>query len=528
VIVDIKQRLKRIKFFEVEPDLSALSRDEYDALSLCIGAAEICSELYLDQVREGNRELYRQLFLRGILGDEEGRDLASYFAFHGRPWDRFDHQPFVPGFGPRPSPYLGSYYPMDLTKAEWEGYLATHSERREQLESCYTVIQRLGHELQAVPYSLAYRSDLKPISARLQNAAGYLPGTPLGTFLSERAEAFATNEYLPSELAWVDTDGMPFEVTIGPYEQYMDELAGIKASFMAYIGLPDMEMTAAVEKFLPFLHDMNAELADRLGFQPAGGVSRVIVTNDVFRGGEAAHGGFQFTAYCLPNDRRVHEMKGSKRVISRTTLTEKFTSISRPIAERVLRPEDVGCFSVRSRLLWVTAHELAHGLGPTMIERSDGIRVPFEVALGAVHSPLEEAKADVLGAVLSHRFAQQGIVSADDLAGCYVGEIVDFVRQLRVGPEEAHAKGAMLQYNWLRQVDAVRYDGTAFSVSVDRMAHGLEMLADVLIQLEQAGDPVRANAFMDEWSRPPVEFIDMGQQFKDLPIDVCPQFQLPW
>ncbi len=518
--MNIKERLAKVSFFPVRSDFSGLQENERRAMKHCVRAAEIITDVYLRQVYFDNPKIYGGLLARG---DEQSMDLARYFKVQGSPWDSFDlDTPFVPGVGERAK--FGSFYPENFTKKEWNNWLSLHPEDKPAFESPYTVIERCGSNLIAVPYSEAYAELLQEVARELRAAADELPQGQLRSFLELRAAAFLSNDYFESDMAWVDTNGIPFEVTIGPYEVYFDRLLGIKASFEAFVAVPDRDATNALGRFTPVVPDFDRILSREFNFKPKGAAIPLAVVADVVRGGEAGFGYF-FVAYNLPNDRRVHDLKGSKKVFSRTMMQAKFDTIAIPIAKRILSERDLGYCSFDNHLLFVLAHELSHGLGPSMI-MENGREIPFEVKLGDLHSCIEEAKADMLGARLLGYFRERKLLDDETLRGCIVTELATYVRSWRQGYTEAHARGHLVQYNWLVHHKAVRYDAVKeiFEIDTERALDAMTLLSTEFLKLETAGDYDRAKAFMDQWGTVPPEIPSVMERLADIPLAVCPMY----
>ncbi|MBI2635221.1 MAG: hypothetical protein HYW79_01610 [Parcubacteria group bacterium] len=528
----IRERLAKIRFFKVTPDLSGLKYTELQALSHCVQAARVTTDIYLEQVAHGNLEMYRALQARS---DEEGIDLLRYFNLQGSPWDEYDHsKPFVSGVGERPK--FGSFYPIGFTKEEWDAWISAHPGDREQFESNYTVIRRapvysmpsmtqVG--LIAAPYSEEYTIYLNLMAEELRVAAEWLPtNSDLGSFLRMRAKAFKSNDYFDSDMAWVDTDGNPFEVTIGPYEVYFDGLLGLKASFEAFVAIPDKEATAALKKFTPLVPDFDAMLSKEFNFSPKGSAIPLEVVSDVIRGGEAAFG-YMFVAYNLPNDRRVHDLKGSKKVFSRTMMQAKFDTLALPIAERILSSKDFEHFKFDNRLLFVLGHELAHGLGPSKVKVGDR-EIPFETALRDLHSCLEEAKADMLGIRLLDYFRERGHLDDQTLFGAVVTEVVAYMQGWVHGFTEAHSRGSLIEYNWLRYHNTMRYDSVnkVFDIDPERTLEAMKLLSTEFLRLQIAGDYDKAKAFMEHWGTIPSELPPIIESLSDLPTAVSPIYEL--
>ncbi len=518
----IKDRLAKIKFFDVKPDFSSLDTNQRDAISHCIDASDVMTDIFLDQAYSGNKKIYEALQKRS---DAEGKDLLSYFLIHGTPWDAYNHnEPFVPGVGERQK--FGSFYPSNFTERAFTQWLITHPEDSEQFESNYTVIKHKNNRLFSIPYSEEFGDRLEEAGNHLRRAASKLPNGNLKSFLEIRANEFHTNDYFEGDMAWVDTDGNPFEVTIGPYETYFDELLGLKAGFESFIALPDKDSTEALSKFSPFVPKFDDMLTKEFNFDPKGAAIPLEVVADVTRGGEAGFG-YGFVAYNLPNDRRVHDLKGSKKVFSRTMMEAKFYTSGLPIAERILPPHMIDDCNFDNRLLFVLGHELAHGLGPSKTE-VDGGEVPFEVQFKDLHSTLEEAKADMLGARLLGHFRDEGLIDDKKLEAIVTTQIAAFFQQWSKGFTEAHAGGNLIEYNWLRENDALRYNRNTkrFDIDIERCLDSMSNLSTEFINLQIAGDYDRAKAFMKQYSSIPPELPSIVDSLSDIPVSVSPIWDL--
>ncbi len=517
----MKESLDKIVFFDGSQDLSSLAEHEREAMRHCVRAAKILTDLYLAQIDPKNLALRAALEQRT---DREGGDLLKYFNVNGGPWDVFNNdRSFFSGVGEKPK--AGAFYPADLTEEEWNKWLTAHSADRANFESHYTVIKREDGALVSVPYSEAYKNFLVEAAQELKSAAALLPNGNLKSFLELRATAFLSNNYWDSDMVGIDTDGSPFEVTIGPYEVYADGLFGIKATFEAFIALPDREATTELQKFSAALPEFAAALANRLGYKAMKGAATPMeVVFDVYRGGEAAFGR-QFVAYNLPNDRKIHEIKGSKKVFSRTMMEAKFSTLGQPVAKLILRPDALTHYRFRNRLLFVLGHELAHGIGPGVRE-VDGREVSFEILLKDLHSMLEEAKADMLGVALLDYFHKKGLITSDELFWCVISEVATFALGWRVSYAEAHSAGSLIEYNWLTYHGAVRYDERdgVFDLDPEKTLTAMIRLSEEFIKIQMEGDYKKASDFVKQWGFVSPEIPGIVERLKDLPIEVHPEF----
>ena len=226
-----------------------------------------------------------------------------------------------------------------MSKQEFEAWILEHPDDKQAFQSLFTVIRRDGDGLVAIPYSEYYKQWLEPAAALLYEAAAITNNPSLKTFLTLRADAFSSDDYYASDMAWMDLADTPIEVVIGPYEVYTDKLFGYKAAFEAFITLRDPAESEAVTRYIDFLRGMEANLPVDESYKnfKRGFHSPIAVTDQVHGGGDNVPG-VQTIAFNLPNDERVREAKGAKKVILSNVLGAKFDLILAPMAQHVLVP----------------------------------------------------------------------------------------------------------------------------------------------------------------------------------------------
>ncbi len=176
--------------------------------------------------------------------------MLHYFWLNKGPWsDLDDHAAFLPGV-PERKPLGANFYPEDMKREEFEAWAKSlPAAQRTQAEGFFTVIRRgPDRKLTMVPYSKAYAADLTKAAALLREAAGLTDNASLKKFLTLRADAFLSDDYYASDVAWMDLDA-PLDITIGPYETYNDELFGYKAGFEAYITIRDDQESKRLAMF---------------------------------------------------------------------------------------------------------------------------------------------------------------------------------------------------------------------------------------------------------------------------------------
>jgi hypothetical protein len=509
---DIGERLARYAPTELEADLSGVPEGEVEVLRELVQAARVMDEIFLVQAWQRNPELRE-----AIAGEND--DVRTYFRINFGPWDRLDEmEPFVIDMEHPPG---AGYYPNDMTAEEFEAWLEEHPGDREAFTSLHTVIRRENDGLVAVPYSEAFGEQLARAAEHLRAAAGLTDNESLRAFLLARAEAFGTDDYYQSDLAWMDLDS-PVEVTIGPYETYEDSLFGYKAAFEAFVTVNVPEESERLERFkefLPWLEE-NLPIADEHKNE-RGTESPIRVVDEVFVGGDSK-AGVQTLAFNLPNDERVREEKGSKKVMLRNVLRAKFEKILVPIAERVMVAEDIGRISFDAFFSESLHHELSHGLGPGKIT-VNGRETEVRLELKELYSTLEEAKADVMGVYNILALVEKGEMPEafrDTLVPTYVAGLF---RSARFGLHEAHGRGVVSQFNYLLEKGALEVDSEGRFRAVDeRFPRAIEDLLAEMLMLQAVGDYDGTAEFLDTYGVASDALVAAIDRLGGVPVDIRP------
>ncbi len=494
---DLREQYAKLAEIRMTPDTAFLSAEEREVVNLLIEASDLMSEIYLRQRNAQNPQI-RSAIERSRRADQPL--LLAMFDAHFGPWDTLaENRPF---WGDTPMPEGAGFYPADLTRVEFDAYLAANPAQKEALLSPYTVVKRDGERLVAVPYSVEYREWLVPAAALLERAAARTSNPSLKTFLSQRAKAFLSDDYYASELAWMDLTGTPIEVAIGPYEVYTDRLYGTKTAFESFVTLKDPEESAALAKYKNFLSDMEKNLPIEDRYKNFGrGFESPIVVADQVRGGGDNVPGVQTIAFNLPNDERVREAKGAKKVILANVLGAKFDRILQPMAGLVLQPEQAGLVVKKYMENITLFHELSHSLGPGTIT-IDGRETTVNAELKEENSALEESKADVMGVWNILYMMERGEIPVAEKEQMLATYFAGLFRSMRFGVEEAHGKGAAAQYGYLKEKGAFRWDEGSDRYVVDyaRMEAGLRDLLREELMLQATGDYEGTKAFFARYA----------------------------
>ena len=516
VAPDVAQRMAQLPRTVIDYDRSLLDDNERQVVAKLIEASKQIDEIYWRQVSEENPAWREQL------AKQDGA-AYDYFIANKGPWDRLQNDaPFV---GTMTKPAGAAFYPADITKEEFERYVAAHPAQKDALEGLFTVVRRDGTNLVAIPYSAFYKDFLDPAAAKLREAAAITNDPTLKRFLTLRADAFATSDYRESDMAWMDLAGN-IEVVIGPYEVYEDNLFNYKASFESFVTVVDKPESAKLAAYAHALPDMERNLPEPEQYKNPnrGSESPIKVVQELYTAGDARRG-VQTAAFNLPNDEVVREKKGSKKVLLKNVMDAKFRQSGKPIAMRVLDPSLTSLVSFDAFFNHVLFHELSHGLGPGFLTQRDGKRVEVRIPLKELYSTVEECKADVLG-IWNLMYAQQhGLVTAFDerqLLATYAGLMF---RSTRFGVGEAHGRGTAIQWNWLRERGAVTpVAGGKYMVDFAKSRDAVRDLATELLTIEATGDYARAKTLLDKYGKETPEMAAINATLKDIPVDITPVF----
>ncbi len=514
---------QRAKFADIgmNPDTSFLNEEERQVVNLLIRAADLMSEIYLRQRSPDNPEI-RQAIADSGASDRDS--LLDMFDLHFGPWDTLaENHPF---WGDQPMPPGAGFYPADLTREAFDAYLAAHPDQREALTSGYTIVRRQGDRLVAIPYNEAYRQWLEPAARLLEQAAQVTSNASLRRFLALRAQAFRSNDYYPSELAWMEISGTPIEPVIGPYEVYTDTLHGQKTAFEAFITVKDPEASASLDRYKVLLPDMERNLPVEEGYKNFNRRfdSPILIADQVHGGGDNVPG-VQTIAFNLPNDERVREAKGAKKVILANVLGAKYERILAPMAEYVLVPEQARLVSRR----WMTDetlfHELSHSLGPGSIT-VDGRQTTVNAELRDVYSASEEAKADVMGVWNILYMMERGELPAAEREAMLATYLGGIFRAVRFGIDEAHGRGAAVQYTYLKDKGGFDWDSSAqrFRIDYDRLQAGIRDLVADLVRLQGNGDYDGTRTFFDRYARLDDNARSVLAATSHIPTDIRPLY----
>ena len=429
---DLKEKVESYAVVEVSSPLyDALSENDKKIVHLFREAGEIMDNLFWKQTYGDKAEM------EALTNEYE----KAYAMINYGPWDHLDdNKPFIQGYGEKP---LGcQYYPQDMTMEEWEAF-----DDPDKL-SLYTVIRRDENgALKTVWYRDEYKEELEKVCALLEEAAALTTNEGMRTYLTERVKAFRTDDYLASDMAWMDMKDCNMDIVIGPIENYDDHLFEAKAAYECFILLKDEKRSANLAKYvglLPTLQQMLPCAPEYKTFVP-GTSSDLNVYDAIYYAGDC-NAGSKTIAINLPNDERVHAAKGARRLQLYNSMMAKFNKIVVPIGDVLMDPSQVEYLSADAFFWNVTFHEVAHGLGVKQTVNGKG---SVDEAMGDQKTSWEEAKADILGLFMVSKLIDMGEITDITKEESIATFIAGIVRSVRFGSASSHGKANMMCFNYM-------------------------------------------------------------------------------
>ena len=530
---DVVAMTNRFAPVDIRADVSTLPESERRALEKLVEAARLMDSLFLRQVWAGNdamlQELSHDAITRSRSTPASPPDAASarlhYFLINKGPWSRLDHNRiFVAGAPPKPEG--GNFYPAGATKEDVQRWIdSLKGDEKARATGFFTTIRRTpSGGLTAVPYSIEYQGELARAALLLREAANLTTQPTLKRFLTTRAEAFLTDDYYASDVAWMELDAS-IEPTIGPYEVYEDEWFNFKAAFEAFITVRDEAESTKLQSFSAHLQEIeNALPIDPKYRNPQlGSLAPIRVVNVVFSAGDGNRG-VQTAAFNLPNDERVVKEKGTKRVMLKNMQDAKFNRVLVPISKVALGAADQKHVSFEAFFTHILMHELMHGLGPHNISvggRATTVRQEFK----EIYSAIEEAKADISGLWALRQLADRKLIDPSITRTMYTTFLASAFRSIRFGINEAHGRGIAVQLNYLLDAGAVKVlPGGTFAVDDAKIADAVTALTRDIMTMQAEGNYTRAKELLDRLGvvRAPVQ--KLLDRLTTVPVDIEPRF----
>ncbi len=481
LLVD-RSRLGIYAPFTLTADLSGFNDNQREMISLLIDASEIMDDLFWKQAY-GDKEA-----LLETISDPE---IRTFVEINYGPWDRLDgDKPFLKN-APNKRPGA-KFYPGDMTRGEFE---AADFEDKDGL---YSLVRRRHGELVTVSYSDAFANELAKAAFLLEQASELAEDEGFANYLKLRAEALRTDDYQPSDMAWMDMKTNLVELVIGPIETYEDQLFGYRAAFESYVLIKDPEWSERLSRFVAFLPALQRGLPvpDEYKREEPGSDSDLNAYDAVYYAGNS-NAGSKTIAINLPNDEQVQLEKGTRRLQIKNAMRAKFDKILEPIADVLIVDDQRDHITFDAFFSNTMFHEVAHGLG---IKNTLSGEETVREALKETSSPMEEGKADILGLYMITELHNKGELPDTELMDHYVTFLAGIFRSIRFGASSAHGRANMVRFNYFAENGAFERDPETgrYSVNFEKMQEAIAGLSNLLLVLQGDGDYEGAKQLLDE------------------------------
>ncbi|HQF42519.1 MAG TPA: peptidase [Ignavibacteriaceae bacterium] len=519
----LKEKIAKFVPVEIQYDETLLTDREKIVLEKLYRASQIIDEIFLEQVYSKNDLIKSELTKSE---DELSKLQLEYFNIMFGPFDRLeDNAPFI---GTDKKPLGADFYPEDMTKDEFEKWINDNPNDEKSFTNEFTMIRREDGKLVAIPYSEYFKDKLTEASKYLKEAAEFADNPSLKKYLISRADAFLSNDYYQSDMDWMDLKDHSIEIVIGPYEVYEDEMFNYKASFESFVTIKDPVETKKLEVFAKYLNDIekNLPLDEKHKNFSRGSESPIVVVNEVFTAGDSK-AGVQTLAFNLPNDERVRQAKGSKKVMLKNVHEAKFEKLLQPIAEIVLEPEQLKYVTFNAFFNHTLMHEMSHGVGPGFI-KLNGKNTEVKKELKETYSTIEECKADILGMYNNMFMIEKGVYPKESEDEILVTFLAGAFRSMRFGISEAHGGGNAIIYNYLLEKGAYVFDENTQKVKVDfeKIHPALKDLANLILTIQAEGNHQGAKDLIAKYAvnSPSIEML--RKKLNNLPVDIKPVYEI--
>ena len=522
VTPDLDARLARFKPVTMPYNSAALSQRERDMVDQLVVALRELESMYWRQSDPEALALYNALE-----GDKTllAQKLRRYLFINGSRFDLVDgNKPFI---GTAPMLPGHALFPAGLTRADIEAYVTRNPARRNALYNPYSVVSRTGpggSDLSGEWYHSKFVEFTRPAAAALRKAAELSDDPAFANFLRLRATAILTDDYYNSDIAWLDLKNPKFDIIYAPYETYLDDLLGVKTSYGASILIrneAESQKLAVYERYIADIQDaLPLAAEDRPSVR--GHATPMEVMDAPFRAGDLRHG-YQAVADNLPNDPRIHQQKGTKKIFFKNFMDARVNEIILPLAARVMDAAQARQASAEGYMASTLMHEICHGLGPAF-SRVNGKEADIRATIGPAFSGLEEAKADVVGMHALKWLVDRDALPKARLEEYYASYVAGIFRTTRFGTGEAHGRAEMMEFNYLSEQGAITNVSGRYHVNYAKMPAALAALAKELLEQEATGNRARTEAWFGKYDKMPAALTAVLASAKDVPIDVDPIF----
>ena len=501
----MQKKIEQFAKVDLNTDLSKLTEKEKKMIPVLIEIANLMDDIFWMQTFGDKDSLF------STINDDNTR---KYVEINYGPWERLNaNAEIIKGIGPKPAG--ANFYPKDMIKEEFEKLSDPNK------TSLYTLVRRdSGGKLKVIWYHEAFKEKVKKASELLLKASKLAEDEGLKKYFELRAKAILTDDYYESDLAWMDMKTNTIDFVVGPIENYEDGLYEYKAAHEAAILVKDKEWSKKLEKYISILPELQEKLPvdKKYKTEVPGASSDMAVYDIIYYAGDANSGG-KTIAINLPNDEKVQEKKGSRRLQLKNAMKAKFDNILLPIAEQLIDSTQLTFVKFDAFFNNTMFHEVAHGIG---IKNTINGKGSVRKAMKDISSAFEEAKADVLGLFLVEKLIEEKQITETTIKESYTTYMAGLIRSVRFGATEAHGKANMMCFNYFEEMGAFKSENGKYKVDIEKMKIAIEKWSEKILVFQGNGDYEAASLFLKKYGYVKPELQKGLDRLKNanIPVDV--------
>ncbi len=514
-----KSIINKLAVTKIETDISSLDENQVKLVKLLTKSVKIIDEIYRLQKHPDN------IVLKEEIDSSDDPYLQLYFKIMAGPLDQFNNdEPFIEKIKKSDK---ANFYPHDLTINDWEKYLSKNSSQKDDLVSPYTMIVKNNEELTPVKYSEYFRKDLSKIIRHLKEALEFSENILQKSYFESLINAFTSNDFAQADIQWMQVRDNDIFILMGPHEFYDDKFLGYKSSFTGIVGIKNKNEFSKLELIEKNLDLLEARLPIDKPVRPQklSDYSRIEIIDVIYNSGDARYP-IPAIAFNLPNSQKIRSEYGSKKILLYNIIDAKFNSIIMPIAEKILDDTKIEKVTFNANFNLILMHEISHELGTKLLKDSDGKLKEMNYYLKDLYPILEESKADVMGIHLLIILIKEGLVTDSSLPQVYKTYLINLIRALRFGIENAHGLASLIQINFLTLEEVFIFKNYDDLITIDyhQFEKSIEKLLTIILALISEGNYQKADNFIKEHSKMSKDIKNVLDRVSGLPIDILPWY----
>jgi hypothetical protein len=282
----------------------------------------------------------------------------------------------------------------------------------------------------------------------------------------------------------------------GPIERFEDELYEDKAAFQALLLERNIDWSRRVARY----NELMAYVKNRLPYNRDYKNQMVTYKADIGVYDAIYYSGFSNSGnktvlMSLPDDDRVYEQQGSRKLQVKNLLQAKYDKLLQPVAAMMIDESQIEHVKFDAFFENTLFRNLAYDWRFHLSESNDNesLRNIMKEAL----LELDEARALISAMFIVQQLVQVEEIKQSSVNDYYVTFLADMFRQIRYGSSNINGRTNMLIFNYLQDHGVVeRMTSGKYVVNTERMPSTVESLLSEIFTVQSTGDYASATAWL--------------------------------